>query len=104
MSAKDKQNFDISSEQQSNISFPYYLKRFKQEISLLSIFFIGFLIWICPVPQGLSTQAWHLLAIFISTILGIIFKPLPMGAISFLSLVFLILSNTLTFDQAFFRF
>ncbi len=40
---------------------------------------IGLAIWFVPVPNGLSPEAWHLFAIFISTIIGIILKAAPMG-------------------------
>ncbi|MGD2170305.1 MAG: anion permease [Chlamydiota bacterium] len=67
---------------------------------LLSIF-IGVMVWILPVPQGVDIQAWHLLAIFIATILGVILKPLPMGAMALIGLSASIVTNTLTFEQAF---
>lgn len=44
---------------------------------------VGALIWFSPVPVGLEPQAWHLLAIFIATILGFILQPLPIGALAF---------------------
>ncbi|MGG5507389.1 MULTISPECIES: anion permease [unclassified Myroides] len=40
---------------------------------------IGILLWFCPVPEGVTSEAWHLFAIFVSTILGIILKAAPMG-------------------------
>ncbi|MEP6803878.1 MAG: anion permease, partial [Flavobacterium sp.] len=40
---------------------------------------IGLIIWFVPTPNGLSAEAWHLFAIFISTIIGIILKAAPMG-------------------------
>ncbi|MBF4518838.1 anion permease [Flavobacterium sp. ANB] len=40
---------------------------------------IGLIIWFVPTPDGLSPEAWHLFAIFISTIIGIILKAAPMG-------------------------
>jgi DASS family divalent anion:Na+ symporter len=42
---------------------------------------IGLAIWFSPVPVGVKPQAWHLLAIFIATICGLILSPLPMGAV-----------------------
>lgn len=32
----------------------------------------GLLIWLCPPPVGVTAKAWHLLAIFVGTIVGII--------------------------------
>lgn len=33
---------------------------------------IGFVIWVCPTPQGLTPNAWHLFAVFAATIAGFI--------------------------------
>ena len=33
-------------------------------------------IWMMPVPDGLSTQAWHIFAIFVATIIGILSSPI----------------------------
>lgn len=46
-------------------------------ISLISIFAIGVVMFNLPAPEGLSLEAWHLFAIYITAILGIIFRPLP---------------------------
>jgi len=45
--------------------------------SSLYIFIIGGGLWIMPTPEGLSDQAWHLFAIFVATIAGVILRPLP---------------------------
>ena len=45
-------------------------------------------------------RAWHLLAIFVATIVGIIVKPLPMGAMALLGIAATALSGTLTINQA----
>ncbi len=42
---------------------------------------IGLIIWYSPVPAGVKKEAWHLLAIFVATIFGLILTPLPMGAV-----------------------
>lgn len=45
------------------------------------------LIWfVIPVPEGVSENAWQLLALFIGTIAAIIGKALPIGAISILGI------------------
>ncbi|MHC5353646.1 anion permease [Myroides sp. LJL115] len=46
---------------------------------------IGILLWFCPQPQGVSPDAWHLFAIFVSTIIGIILKAAPMGTMCMLA-------------------
>lgn len=65
---------------------------------------IGALIWFIPPPVGVTMQAWHLLAVFIGTIVGIITKPLPLGAVAMLGLGTSMLTKTLTFPQAFSAF
>ncbi len=40
----------------------------------------GLLVLLAPVPAGIETQSWYLLAIFISTMLGLVVQPLPGGA------------------------
>lgn len=62
---------------------------------------IGVLIWFSPRPEAISSQAWHMLAIFIFTVIGVILKPLPMGAVAFLSLALVCLTGTLTLEEAF---
>lgn len=42
-----------------------------------------------------------MLSIFVSTILGLVLDPMPVGAWAFLSITFTIASKTLTFGQAF---
>ena len=61
----------------------------------------GCLIAILPVPKGVKPEAWTLFAIFVSTIIGIILKPFPMGVITVFSLTATILTNTLSFTDAF---
>ena len=48
---------------------------------------LGLLIWfVIPVPEGVSPNAWHLLAIFVATIAAIIGKALPLGALSVIAI------------------
>lgn len=61
---------------------------------------VGVGLWFYPIPEALSSQSWHLFAIFIATIVGIIMKPLPMGAIALLSICVCTVTNTLTLPQA----
>jgi len=52
----------------------------------LLVLAVGLVVWFIPVPAGLKAPAWHLFAIFVATILGFILQPLPIGAISLISL------------------
>jgi len=57
---------------------------------------VGLIIWFIPPPEGVDIKAWHLLAIFVATILGIILKPLPMGAVAMLGMAATALTGTLS--------
>jgi hypothetical protein len=49
---------------------------------------------------GVQSTAWHLLAIFVATIVGIVVKPLPMGAMALLGVATTAFSGTLSINQA----
>ena len=57
-------------------------------------------IWVSPVPEGLTVQAWHMFAIFVATIIGILCAPIASGALMFIALAVTILTNTLSFSAA----
>ncbi|VBB08867.1 sodium/sulphate symporter [Lucifera butyrica] len=61
---------------------------------------VGIILWLLPVPSGLTQQAWHLFAVFVATILGFILQPLPMGAVAFISISFAVTSGLLQLSQA----
>lgn len=61
----------------------------------LVVLAIGTAIWFTPVPAGLKPEAWKLMAIFVSTILGFILQPLPIGSLAFISVTFTALSGVL---------
>jgi DASS family divalent anion:Na+ symporter len=61
---------------------------------------IGVLLWLVPAPEGVQAQAWHLLAIFVATIVGIVLEPLPMGAIAILGITAVTLTGTLAIGEA----
>ena len=48
---------------------------------------ITLLIWLAiPLPEGLTSDAWLMLAIFVGTIAAIIGKAMPIGAISIIAI------------------
>lgn len=48
---------------------------------------VGLLFWyVIPVPEGVTENAWHLLAIFIAMIVAIIGNAMPIGAISIIAI------------------
>mmetsp|Transcript_69329 Transcript_69329/g.219368 ORF Transcript_69329/g.219368 Transcript_69329/m.219368 type:complete len:571 (-) Transcript_69329:1084-2796(-) len=65
---------------------------------------VGVAIWFTPAPAGVAIKAWHLLAIFVGTIVGIITQPLPLGAVAMMGLGVTMVTKTLTFAQAFSAF
>lgn len=55
---------------------------------------IALLIWfVIPVPMGVDPKAWHLLAVFVGTIVAIIGKALPIGAIAMISITVVALTG-----------
>ncbi|RMX10752.1 DASS family sodium-coupled anion symporter [Allofranklinella schreckenbergeri] len=47
---------------------------------------LGLLIWFgIPVPEGVTPNAWHLLALFVGAIAAIIGKAMPIGALSIIA-------------------
>lgn len=57
--------------------------------------------FLLPKPVEITTHAWQLLAIFLSTIAGLVLNPLPVGAWAFLGLTIAVLTKTLSFATAF---
>ncbi len=62
---------------------------------------LGVIIYLFPAPAGLANpKAWQLFAVFVSTIAAFILQPLPMGAISVISLAFLSATGIFKIDEA----
>ena len=51
-------------------------------IPLIVVLIVGSAFWLLPIPEVVTPQGFHLLGIFVATILGIILKVLPMGAVA----------------------
>jgi DASS family divalent anion:Na+ symporter len=83
-------------------SGPYASLRSKKNTWFLVLAIsVGLLVRMIAPPAGISDQAWNLFAIFVSTIIGVILKPFPMGVITIFALTAAITTETLTFTQAF---
>lgn len=55
---------------------------------------LALLIWfVIPVPQGVTPQAWHLLAMFVGVIAAIIGKAMPIGALSMVAIMLVALTG-----------
>jgi DASS family divalent anion:Na+ symporter len=61
---------------------------------------VGVVIWFAPAPEGVTPEAWHLFAIFVATIVGIILEPLPMGAVAVCGIAAVTLTRTLGLADA----
>ncbi|OAZ04768.1 anion permease [Flavobacterium succinicans] len=69
-------------------------------IQLMITLFVGVVIWIFPAPDGVKIEAWHLFAIFVSTILGIILKAAPMGTMCMIAIAITAFSQVLAPGEA----
>lgn len=67
----------------------------KQFFSFLITLCIGIFIWFVPHSQEVSDKAWHLFAVFVATIVGIILKPLPIGAMAILAISVVTITKTM---------
>ncbi|MGA8044386.1 MAG: DASS family sodium-coupled anion symporter [Terracidiphilus sp.] len=58
-------------------------------------------IWFLPVPAGLSPQAWHLFAVFITSIVSVLLGVFPLLTSTALAAGAVVLTNTLSPAKAF---
>lgn len=63
-------------------------------------FLVAVGIWLLAPPAGVAVKAWHLLAIFAATIVGLILQPLPMGAVVIIGTMATALTGTLSPAEA----
>jgi len=49
----------------------------KQAINMLIPVLVLLVVWFIPAPEGLSTVAWHFMAIFLAVVVGLIIEPVP---------------------------
>lgn len=72
----------------------------KQIFSFFIVFLVGFLISVMPHSPIIPNQGWNLFALFVATILAIILKPLPTGAISIISIAIATLTGILSLEES----
>ena len=60
----------------------------------------GIIVALIGAPTGITAKSWHLFAIFVSTIAGLIFQPLPGGAMVLLGVTATAVTGVLTPNQA----
>src|SRR3954470_11170765 len=65
---------------------PVAARRSRQSVAFRAIapFVIGGAVLLVPVPQGLTLNAWRYFAVFLATISGVIFEPIPGAAVGLL--------------------
>jgi DASS family divalent anion:Na+ symporter len=70
----------------------------KKEIQLTPLLItvsVGLAVWFIPAPQGVKPEAWHLFAIFLATIVGIILKAASMGTLCMIAIALVALTGVL---------
>lgn len=73
---------------------------FKTRIGrMLLILFIGIGIWFSPVPESVDPRAWHLMAVFAATVIGLILSPYPLGAMAIFSLTVVAATGLLSIKE-----
>ncbi|WP_245673297.1 DASS family sodium-coupled anion symporter [Endozoicomonas ascidiicola] len=73
---------------------------FKVLSGYLIPFSLGLFFWLLPAPEGLDDRGWHMLIIFLSTLLGVMLAPAPMSAVTLVGLTVLGLTGTLSIKEA----
>lgn len=63
--------------------------------------FLGAVIWLSPVPEGLSSEAWQLFAIFAATIFAVVSGAATLFLAAIVALVAAVLSGTLEAERAY---
>ena len=61
---------------------------------------LGVSLWLMSVPEGLDYRGWHMMIIFLCTLLGVMLAPAPMSAVTLMGLTALGLTGTLSMKQA----
>lgn len=64
------------------------------------VLLVGAVVWLLPIPSGIERKSWLLFAIFVSTIIGSIVRPIPGGAIVLLGVSAIILTESLPIGEA----
>lgn len=63
---------------------------------------IALIIWLCTPfkPAGIPVAGWHMLAIFVGTIIGCITQPMPIGAVALLGFTITVTLGLVDMDNA----
>jgi DASS family divalent anion:Na+ symporter len=60
---------------------------------------LGVVLWFLPPPDGLDAKAWHMFAVFVATIAGIMTAPLPMSAVAIIGSTVGVLVGVVSFTD-----
>ena len=74
---------------------------FRRQVMRAIPFVLGIGIWFCPVPAGLTKEAWHLFAVFAPTIVAVILNSFPLLTASLLAVSAAVLTRTVDPAKAF---
>src|SRR5262245_57964258 len=74
--------------------------RFGRSLRWVAVLGAGLAVALVPVPEGISGRSWALLAIFVSTIAGLMIQPLPGGAMVLLGITTTAVTGVLTPQEA----
>ena len=77
------------------------LSRWLPVLKGVAPFVLGFGIWLVPIPEGLTREAWHLFALFSAAIFAVIVNAYPLLTSALLAGSIAVLSNTLDPAKAF---
>lgn len=83
----------------SNRTTEHVRWRGAQPRGLLIAVACGLIVWVLPMPEGIEPHAWHLLAIFVATVVGIIARPLPMAAVAMIGMAAAVFTGTLEMEE-----
>lgn len=75
-----------------------------KSIKLFLLVCVGLVIWFYPLPEGVTPEGWHLLTIFVCTILAMVSKILPTGSLAIITISVCSITNTLSLENAIFSF
>jgi divalent anion:Na+ symporter, DASS family len=68
--------------------------RLKATLVTLAPFALGVALWLTPIPEGLTREAWHLFAIFAAAIFAVVINAFPLLTSALLAGSFAVLSET----------
>ncbi len=81
--------------------FKQLSKHTRQNLKYATVLLFGLVVWFFPVPEGLTSQAWHLFAVFITAIFAVIIESMAIFTASIIALAVVVLTGTLTTQQAY---